>query len=246
MKKNIFVILLTVLCTSCYTYIPIEDIMNKWNGKSEHDVIMQFGSPTNTTSDGADGKVIRYSNSSSTTTYNKYPIINPYNTYNIYTNTTSKTMYMEFFINSNGLVYTWRTNFPNQKVRNGEKYNLNSDSAYFLRGVAHFKAGEFKNASDDFSKALKLNPKYSEAYSFRGMVKASREDFIGAVKNFSKAIDINPTNPKTFYNRAIASAYMQNYSDAIDDLNKAIELKPDYMDAYYSRAFSQDMSGSYY
>ena len=37
------------------------------------------------------------------------------------------------------------------------------DSAYCLRGLAFLKTGDLKNASEDFSKTIKQNPKYADA-----------------------------------------------------------------------------------
>ncbi len=116
MKKlpPIFLALL-VLFASCYTQKPISSVMNSWIGTSEHDVIMRMGSPTSTASDGADGKIIRYEQSHSTTTYNENPYYRNKYDASVIANTYNNTMYKEFFINKDGKVYNWRTNYPGPK-----------------------------------------------------------------------------------------------------------------------------------
>lgn len=103
--------------------------MNKWIGRTEHDVLLKMGTPTKTSSDGAGGKIIRYSHSSSTTTYNKYLFYNPdvANAYNVYSNTNTRTKYVEFYIDSNQTIYLWRTNYSDlkKKTRVAPAYNPN-------------------------------------------------------------------------------------------------------------------------
>ena len=89
--------------------------MDSWKGSTEHQVIMQFGAPTQTTSDGAGGKVLNYTDHQSTS------VLNPYNPYRTSVNTYDNSWYKEFYINSEGKVYSWRTNYPNPRELNKEK-----------------------------------------------------------------------------------------------------------------------------
>lgn len=87
--------------------------MDSWLGATEHDVIMRMGTPANTSSDGDGGKIIRYTKERSTTTYNRNPYqVNKYDP-SVISNTYDNTLYKEFFINKDGKVYSWRTNYPN-------------------------------------------------------------------------------------------------------------------------------------
>jgi len=118
MKKTLLISMASLtLFSSCYITKPISQTMDEWMGATEHEVILRMGSPTSTASDGSTGKIIRYSTSNSTT------MINPY--YNsVVANTRTNTIYVEFYINQEGKVYSWRTNNPDTKTIQGGKTAL--------------------------------------------------------------------------------------------------------------------------
>lgn len=105
-----------IVLVSCYTtkYVPITDEMNKWIGKSEHDLLLDKGTPTKITEDGKGGKIFNYSVTDSRV--NTYPVYGYGTTSEIYSNT----VYMEFYVNPVDTIYYWRTNKMNtEKYRTG-------------------------------------------------------------------------------------------------------------------------------
>jgi len=113
MKKLLALSLIPVLLTSCYTYtrIPIGQVMDEWMGKTEHQVIMRFGAPTNITPDGEGGKVLMYERSPQATTVFYPETAYSYASAQTYTNS----YYLQFYIDKSGEVYSWRTNLPDQR-----------------------------------------------------------------------------------------------------------------------------------
>ena len=55
-----------------------------------------------------------------------------------------------------------------REIANSEIMNPNFDKEYLKRCLAHFKLEDYRNAVDDCSEAVKINPNNDEAYSLRG------------------------------------------------------------------------------
>ena len=85
-----------------------------------------------------------------------------------------------------------------------EDVKLNSDSAYFNRGVSKFELNDYKGAISDYTKALELNPNNSRAYMNRGRAKHTLNDYYGAISDDTKAIELKPFYATAYFNRAIS------------------------------------------
>ena len=116
MKKIATIII--ILISGCYTIkvTPIADVMNNELGLTENNIVLKYGAPSRTTDDGAGGKILVYEKTSYQTKTNYYRAPN-YNTILLPTATSSSNtneikMYINFFINKDGIVYNWRTNYP--------------------------------------------------------------------------------------------------------------------------------------
>lgn len=49
-----------------------------------------------------------------------------------------------------------------------KELNQESAEAYYSRGLAHSKNGEFEKAIENYTKAIELKPDYADAYYYRG------------------------------------------------------------------------------
>lgn len=108
------IIILFFIFTSCYTAIPVSQTMDSWLGVTEHEVIMRFGSPTTTSSDGSEGKIVKYTSSQTNT------VFTPNTVYGRTATTYDNSVYIEFYINKEGKVYHWRTNHaPGKQLDKG-------------------------------------------------------------------------------------------------------------------------------
>ncbi len=64
--------------------------------------------------------------------------------------------------------------------------------AYNNRGSYFFEIGEYKQAEEDFLRAIKLKPDYDRAYYNLGLLYAVKKDYDKAIENYNAAIKINP------------------------------------------------------
>lgn len=125
------------------------------------------------------------------------------------------------------------------------KLNPNNDVAYDGRGICYSNLGRnespfdrilgikseeyytslqyFKNAIQDFNKAIELNPNNYNAYN-RGIVHSQSDKYELAIQDYTEAIKINPNFASAYHNRGAAYDSLKKYQQAIADFNKAIEL----------------------
>jgi tetratricopeptide (TPR) repeat protein len=84
---------------------------------------------------------------------------------------------------------------------------------------------EKKEAIARFSRAIKLNPRYTIAYFLRAYVKYQINDSRGALADFNQAISLNPKLAAVYYNRGILKANKLNdRAGAIADFRTAAKL----------------------
>ena len=117
--------------------------------------------------------------------------------------------------------------------------------AYYNRGVAWQKKGDYDRAITDYTKAIELNPNLAMAYVNRGSAYLGKSLYDQVISDCNKAIEINPKFAGAYVNRGHAYLGKGLYDQAISDCNKAIELNPNLAMAYNNRAISYHMKGEY-
>jgi len=143
---------------------------------------------------------------------------------------------IEFALVLRGCEYNGRGEFDKAMVDFNKSIILNpkDGSAYFNRGVAKSKTGNFKNAIPDFEKAdeFKIEKKHLvNLYISWGGALANTGKLSEAMKLFDKAIEINPDDASAYNNRGITKAMLGDTKGAIEDFDQAIKLNPDFTDA---------------
>jgi tetratricopeptide (TPR) repeat protein len=94
-----------------------------------------------------------------------------------------------------------------------------------------------KQAIQQFSKAIQLNPKYEYAYFVRAITYEQIKEFQISLSDYDQVILLNPKISGAYYNRANLKAYKLNdLQGALSDYNQAILLDPKSSKAYNGRA----------
>ena len=73
-------------------------------------------------------------------------------------------------------------------IANAQTDDLN----YFSSGLAKADLGDKKEAIEDYTKAIEIDPKNASAYHNRGLAKVDLGDEKGALEDYVKAIELNP------------------------------------------------------
>jgi tetratricopeptide (TPR) repeat protein len=104
---------------------------------------------------------------------------------------------------------------------------------FFEQGKKFSSVENFDQAIDNYSKAIKINPKFAKAYNNRGTAYILKKQYDLAIADFTKAIELDPKNGKAYHNRAIVYSYQGETDKARQDLQKAqhlgIAVNPDFL-----------------
>lgn len=115
-------------------------------------------------------------------------------------------------------------------------------SLYVDRGNSFLELKNWRQAKENYDKAIQLDPNNSDAYFGRGLAKGKLDDKVGEMKDYNKAIELNPEYSKAYHNRAILKSYLGDYSGSIQDFDFAIQLYPD-EETYLARGNVKEKSG---
>ena len=107
--------------------------------------------------------------------------------------------------------------------------------AYYNRGLAKCKQGQYAAAIIDFDMAIEIKSDYVDAYFNRGTAKSDIGQHSAAISDFDTVIQLRPDDYHAYYNRGETKGEQEQYFAAISDFDTAIQIKPDYALAYLSR-----------
>lgn len=115
------------------------------------------------------------------------------------------------------------------------KLNPDNARAYYNRGTAYTKKGQYDLAIANFTKAIKLNPDNAETYSNRGTAYDEKGQHDLAIADYTEAIKLKPDLAEAYNNRGNTYTKKGQEDLAFADYTEAIKLNPDYALAYYNR-----------
>ena len=124
-----------------------------------------------------------------------------------------------------------------------EKEGKLSALDYFIRGYRAGEAGNYAEAIDEYTNAIRLNPDYASAYNNRGVVYGNLGEPEKEMADYTKAIELIPNYALAYFNRGNLCYNQGETEKAMADYTKAIELIPDYADAYFNRGVLYDDLG---
>jgi tetratricopeptide (TPR) repeat protein len=78
--------------------------------------------------------------------------------------------------------------------------------AYYNRGVAWQKKGDYDRAITDYTKAIEINPGDALAYYNRGNAYQGKGQYERAISDYNKAIELNPKFAEAYVN--LGGAYL--------------------------------------
>jgi tetratricopeptide (TPR) repeat protein len=92
--------------------------------------------------------------------------------------------------------------------------------------LIHAKLGKDDAAIEDYSEAIRLNPKDPEAPYNRGLAYLRSEKYDYAARDFSEAIRIQPRNAAVYVQRGMSRLYQGKEKEAEADFQKAYQIEP--------------------
>ena len=78
-----------------------------------------------------------------------------------------------------------------------------TSEAYFKAGGDKYLVGNFKEAIENYTEAIRLNPNFVLAFFNRGAAKSKIKDNKGAIADYSKTIQLDSLFANAYYNRGV-------------------------------------------
>jgi tetratricopeptide (TPR) repeat protein len=116
-------------------------------------------------------------------------------------------------------------------------------SAYYNRGNAWSRKGDYDRAIADFNEAIRLDPQDASAYYNRGNAWSKKGEHDRAIADFTEAIRFDARKAEAYYNRGLAWSRKGDNDRAIADYNDAIQADPKYALAYNNRGNAWHRTG---
>lgn len=117
--------------------------------------------------------------------------------------------------------------------------NSPSDAAYYNRGLAHYRLGNYQAALDDLTQAIQLDPNNASSYYARANMRLELGDQQGAIADYTESIQRDGTAASAYVNRGSARADLGDDEGAINDYSQALQIDPTLVPAYLNRCLSR-------
>ncbi|MBN2213890.1 MAG: tetratricopeptide repeat protein [Bacteroidales bacterium] len=110
---------------------------------------------------------------------------------------------------------------------------FSQNARQFYKAGLNFKASNnHKDAIEQFSKAIELNPDYVDAYVERAYSYEINDQVNLAFEDYKRALVFETKSEEIYYNAARVCYNTGKYKQALDYVNKAIDLRKKYLEAY--------------
>lgn len=103
------------------------------------------------------------------------------------------------------------------------------------RGMKSLEAGDYYDAIEAFTEAIRLTPENHLLHTHRGNVYNVTGQYQEAFKDFSEAIRLGSDTPITYIIRGTILLREKDFENALIDLDKAVQLDPQKEEAYQIR-----------
>jgi len=98
-------------------------------------------------------------------------------------------------------------------------------------------------AFEDFSQAIKLDPKKGDVWSVRASARFHRQQWEGAIEDFSNAVALAPEVHANWYHRGLARMELGEWDNAVEDFTKIVEGWPAQPGGWYLRGAALAQAG---
>lgn len=102
-------------------------------------------------------------------------------------------------------------------------------------GIQKLNNNDLAGATENFTMALRNDPRNDQIYFARAMSRGFSEQYTGAINDLTRAIKIQPNHADYYFYRGFFKSKLGNDKGAILDYSKSINIYPYYREAYYNR-----------
>jgi len=116
---------------------------------------------------------------------------------------------------------------------------------YYLRAQSNAELGNIREAIEDLSEALKLDPTDTKVISLRAEFVSENGKDDDAIKDFTEAIRQNPSDWTRYQQRGNAYLKLGKKKEAMDDFAEIVKRNPNDPGSYLIRALARDKNGDF-
>ncbi len=122
--------------------------------------------------------------------------------------------------------------------------NISFGQSHNDAGFEHFIRGRFKNAFEEFSLAVQLDPKFCSSLNNLAVALLREGELEGAATRLTFAASLDPGSAVLHNNMGVYHYLKKDYDSAIAEFNKALEIDPDLSAVYINLGDVMYMKGS--
>jgi hypothetical protein len=111
------------------------------------------------------------------------------------------------------------------------------------RGVTQYREGNYLFAADEFSEAIRREPRSVDAYVNRGVTRVRLGELRRAIEDYDRALQLDRRDPEIYFNRGNALVAAGQYDLAAQDFTRATELAPTFARAWFNRGTALALAG---
>jgi len=119
------------------------------------------------------------------------------------------------------------------ETRANQEANLKSER-YYSNGIQLSRANYWKEAADEFRKAIQVDPEHKLAYANLGVSLSQLENHKDALLAFDEAITLGYDHALLRYNRGLSFAKLNLIEEAIQELEFSLKMAPRNVKANYN------------
>lgn len=132
---------------------------------------------------------------------------------------------------------------PAPRPPSATEARLRQADGLYREGLRLTANGQWQQAIERFTSALRLNPKLAEAHNDRATAYAATGQQLLAMADYNRAIELDPKYANAYFNRANLLVQQENYFRAINDYQRALALNPEDAEALHNQAIAQAAVG---
>lgn len=127
-----------------------------------------------------------------------------------------------------------------------DKKKLDEQTKFYAdRAKDNYDKKNYREAVNDATEAIRLDPANVNAYTCRGYAYSELGNYRDAVADLNKVIELDPNNAKAYGVRGVALANTGDNKKAVADFDKAISLKPNDVANYENRGLVYGNMGDF-
>lgn len=132
-----------------------------------------------------------------------------------------------------------------QCITSGKSANGPLAVLFNRRGAVFAATGSYREAVEDYNRALELAPGSAQAYHDRGVAYQRMGEIKQALKDHARAIEIKPGWDAPYLFTGLACKKLGRFKEAVEAFNKALAINPGFVRGYVDRGLAYQGLGDY-